>query len=254
MSNSKIDFERKKWNEYYSLALAGKGQESEPSLWWQISDDDSAVIVKKHLAQSGDLNVLEAGCGSGGSSFYLGTVFRNISITLCDISENALTYAKSIEPVELSGKVRYFRSAISSMPFQENTFDLTWNVGVVEHYNPNEIIQMAMEMMRVTKAGGNVIISIPNRNSIATLKAYFLGSGFGTKFFRWVPGYRFDSEILYRKSELYKILSTGLRREVSVEFAGNLLWVSAPQLLVRLTNKWFRQSRFSFLLFFIIRK
>ena len=254
MDLKQSDFEKQKWNNYYKEALDGNGQEHQPSLWWKISDDDSVSIVKKYLNPSVHCSILEAGCGSGGSSFYLEHAFKDISITLCDISENALEFARTITPNQLRGNVEYIISDIVCMPFNDDSFDLTWNVGVLEHYTINEILQMAAEMTRVTKIGGYVIIAIPNRRSIATLKAYILGSRFGKLFLFWIPGYRFDSEILYGNRQLKKILFEKFKRDVFVEFAGNMLWVGAPKKWVKKFNSCFPRSSFSFLTFFVFKK
>ncbi len=222
-------------------------------MWWQISDDDSVSIIKKYIADD-NISVLEPGCGSGGSSFYLSRFIYVSKLTLCDISANALGFARSIEPADINGRVDYVQAEISTMPFNDDSFDLTWNVGVIEHYLPEQIAKMVNEMKRVTKKNGYVIVAIPNKNSIATLKAWLLGSKYGRKFLAFIPGYKFDSEILYKNLWLKNFLMERTQNDVNIEYAGNMLWVGAPEWLVRKTNSWFPKSKCSFLTFFVFKK
>jgi len=256
-------FEKDKWNQYFDDAIQGKGQEQErqksksvevPSSWWQIADIDTISIVKKYFESNSKLDILEAGCGSGKSSFTLVEELGCNSLTLSDISSKALEFAQTMEPAQLSSKMKYVKAGIQQMPFPEEVFDLTWNIGVIEHYPLDIIKDMVEEMLRVTKTDGYVIVAIPNRNSIATLKAWLLGTNFGRRFLRFIPGYRFDTERLYSNKKLAKFLSTTFSKEVKIEFAGNLLWVGAPNFLVSLTNRLFSKSPISFLSFFIVKK
>ena len=48
-------------------------------------------------------------------------------------------------------------------PVQDETFDLVYNSGVLEHFPEEESLQMAQEMARITKKGGYVVIILPNK-------------------------------------------------------------------------------------------
>jgi ubiquinone/menaquinone biosynthesis C-methylase UbiE len=247
-------FEYAKWHAYFKEAILGKGQEHETTLWWQISDQDSIAIVKSLFIPEQSIDVLEAACGSGGTSFKLAEHTPLSSITLLDLSTNALDFAKSLEPDYLNGKVNYTKGDITQLPFQNKAFHLTWNVGVIEHYPKPILLQIVKEMLRVTRQEGCVLLGIPNRYSVATLKAWFLGTDFGRKYLPFVKGYRFDTEILYGNRELKVFFEQNLNLSVDVAYAGSSLWVGAPNMLVRLVQKHFKQSSCSFLTFFILRR
>ncbi len=245
-------FEKEKWDIYFKEALNGEGQEHEKSLWWNISDRDSLEVVRELFPAGRPISVLEAGCGSAGTSLLLAKHFPVSRLSLVDVSENALLFARHLTEPELRPRVEYIHSDIVAMPFPDGLFDLVWNVGVIEHYSPEMIGHIVKEMLRVTRPGGVVVAAIPNRNSIAVLKAWLLGTRFGQTVLKLVPGYRFDTEILYGNVELMKLLHKATGHSCELTFGGNLLWVGAPERLVALSDRFLKRSRFSFLSFLII--
>lgn len=98
--------------------------------------------------------VFEAGCGSGEGVAVLASENR-ITIGL-DISKEAL--AKTA----LYKNVIAVRGDNFALPFSDNTFDLVFNSGVIEHYKYPQNIRQVKEMARVTKPGGELIITVPN--------------------------------------------------------------------------------------------
>jgi SAM-dependent methyltransferase len=250
----RVRFEADKWDKYFGDALAGEGQEHENSLWWRISDDDSLHIVREFVSQDRPVAICEPACGSGGTSALLAREFAVSELTLLDISPRALGFAASVLPAELRRRTRLIEGDAFAMPLEADRFDLTWNVGVIEHYSRAQIVDMVEEMLRITRPGGTVMVALPNRSSIATLKAALLGSGFGRRWLGAVPGYRFDSEILYGTHDLARMLGTRFGRLVYIRYAGNALWVGAPEPWVRLAHSIAPRSRLSFLAFLILRK
>ncbi len=96
--------------------------------------------------------ILEAGCGSGKGM----ACFKSHDIYGIDISKEALNLSKQY------GKIK--EGDIMDIPFKDNTFDLTYNSGVIEHFdNPQKAID---EMVRVTKPNGQIMIIVPNKYCI----------------------------------------------------------------------------------------
>ena len=109
-------------------------------------------FVKKHFIR--DKKILHAGCGSG----QVDKNIRNyIDITALDISENALKLYTSIYGAE----AKTIQGDIFNLPFQENTFDGLYNLGVMEHFTQSEIGQILTEFKRVVKPNGTLIILWP---------------------------------------------------------------------------------------------
>lgn len=95
--------------------------------------------------------VLEAGCGSGQGL----SSFKNHYAVGLDLSAEALKSAKQFCS-------RTVNASIFEMPFKDNSFDLVYNSGVIEHFPFPENIRAVKEMSRVAKKGGKVIIIVPN--------------------------------------------------------------------------------------------
>jgi len=56
---------------------------------------------------------------------------------------------------------------VFSLPFSDNTFDLVFNSGVIEHYEACATrIRLVRELCRVTRPNGYVCIMVPNRNHV----------------------------------------------------------------------------------------
>jgi SAM-dependent methyltransferase len=246
------NFECIKWNRYFTEALAGDGQEHERNLWWRISDADSIELVKNLFPDSPPESILEAGCGSGGTTFLVAEILGIPKVHLLDISFEALRFAKSIEPPTLVQPTKYCQGDVFALPYSDDSFELVWNVGLIEHYPPKGVIEILREMQRVTRPGGYVLAAIPNRRCLAVMKAAVLGSSFGETYLGWIKGYRFDTEILYGNREMALLIRQGLDCEVQIRMAGNCLWSSAADILVRASQTLGKKMQTSFLTFFVL--
>jgi SAM-dependent methyltransferase len=247
-------YEGAKWSEYFAEALDGRGQEHDRTLWWRISDVDSLAIVEEFVDVNRAFSVCEPACGSGGTSILLAETYEVSDLVLVDIAPTALDFARSILPAELRHRTALIAGDAFAMPLRANTFDLTWNVGVIEHYSRPQIVQMVRDMLRVTRPGGVVMVALPNRKSVATLKAAILGSCLGRRWLSAIPGYRFDTEFLYRAGSLAHMLEAETGVPAEIRYAGSALWVGAPEALVRAAQGIATRSSLSFLAFLVLRK
>lgn len=106
--------------------------------------------IEKTLPE--ESNVLEAGCGTGQTLSLLSDRHETYGL---DISRAALRLAKN--------NCRYtILGSIFNIPFGDNTFDLVYNSGVIEHFKYPENVSAIKEMARITKPSGKVIIIVPN--------------------------------------------------------------------------------------------
>ncbi len=101
-------------------------------------------------------HLLHAGCGSGRVDVDL---HGYLDVTAVDISVAALKRYSSENPV-----VSELRHAdILDLPFPEDSFDGTYNLGVVEHFADGELDRLFRELARVTKPDGKVVVFWPQQ-------------------------------------------------------------------------------------------
>ena len=96
--------------------------------------------------------VLEAGCGTGQTLSLFCS--RHTAIGL-DISRNAISIAKKNSTSVIQGD-------IFCIPLKNQSCDLVYNSGVIEHFKEPRNRDAVSEMERVTKKGGLVVIIVPN--------------------------------------------------------------------------------------------
>lgn len=117
-------------------------------------------FVKKYFKRNSC--VLHAGCGSGQVDT---DIKKRINITALDISANALIQYKYFN----GENSKMVQSNLLSMPFENNSFDGIYNLGVMEHFNEEEIICILKEFNRVLKKDGLIIIFWPPEYGLSVL-------------------------------------------------------------------------------------
>lgn len=109
-------------------------------------------FIKKYLTVGA--KVLHAGCGSGQVDT---DIAKFIKIVALDSSREALKLYKQ----NIKKYYQIIHGDICVMPFTDNSFDGIYNLGVLEHFNKNEIKKALKEFYRVLKPGGKIIIFWP---------------------------------------------------------------------------------------------
>lgn len=99
-------------------------------------------------------HVVHAGCGSGQVDV---DIAKYVDITALDISNNALLIYRQVN----GDKCKTIQGNIFSMPFADESFDGIYNLGVLEHFTPEEINQILTECKRILKPNGRIIILWP---------------------------------------------------------------------------------------------
>ena len=111
------------------------------------------------------IKILEAGCANAK---------RTIAISTYGHTCVGLDYAKSmcIAAAHLHRTARSFwanidveivQGDILTLPFEDNTFDLVYNNGVLEHFLASDTRTRALqEMLRVVRPGGRILVTVPN--------------------------------------------------------------------------------------------
>jgi len=104
--------------------------------------------------------IIEMGCGSGFTSIALSQ--RGADVTLLDISSVALEKAvEQFHVMNVTTPQIYLGDALQS-EIPSNIYDIAWNGGVIEHFYDEGKKKLILEMYRIVKPGGKVIILVPN--------------------------------------------------------------------------------------------
>ncbi|MEZ4571019.1 MAG: class I SAM-dependent methyltransferase [Thermomicrobiales bacterium] len=105
-------------------------------------------------------SVLDAGCGSGS---YLPLLADRIGkegrITAIDIApENVALTRERLEHWRLPCTITIQEASALALPFHDNTFDAVWCANVTQYLTDDELDQMLLEFVRVTRPDGLVAL------------------------------------------------------------------------------------------------
>jgi len=134
----------------------------------------SLVKIKKGM------QVLDLAAGRGELSIILAK--KGVFVKSADYSQASMKIIKeSIKKLdkEVAEKITLVRTNAQKLPFHNSSFDLVFMLDIVEHLYPKELEKTLMEVKRVLKPNGKLIIHTPNRWLIKPL--YF----FSFFFFPW---------------------------------------------------------------------
>lgn len=137
-----------------------------------------------------DARVIEVGCGTGQ------TLNMTCDTVGFDISLQALEIAKYNCDHPVQGDIFH-------IPFKDNSFDLVYNSGVIEHFPEPYNLAAINEMKRITKHGGRIVVIVPNSlciwyrigKFIATLLGKF-EFGYEEDYSPWRLKKLFDQEVV----------------------------------------------------------
>lgn len=134
----------------------------------QLKPEDLAPVDQFHfrgrlatieLANRADvtpgMQVLDVGCGLGGSARYLATEY-GCQVTGIDLTEEYVEVASALaQLIGLDEQVDFQCCSALELPFDDNSFDIVWT----EHIQMNikEKDSFYLEMARVLKTGGHLL-------------------------------------------------------------------------------------------------
>jgi len=128
------------------------------------SNDERIYHHIKPLTPMKNKRILEVGAGSARDSFRLAQ--EQAIVYVLDYSPQALAIVHKLNgqsPV----KVNLIQSDAFYIPVQDNTFDIVFHQGLLEHFrDPRPLIQ---ENFRVLKPGGLLLIDVPQRYHVYTV-------------------------------------------------------------------------------------
>ncbi len=126
---------------------------------WQLR----AAFLEKFFPVADDLQILEAGSGPAHDSIRFAQ--RGAHVTALDCSHAGLDLAKQFYS-DLQLPLQTAHGDLQQIPFDDDSFDLAFNGGVLEHFDDDELATVIDEMVRVVRPGGIVLAFCPNRHNV----------------------------------------------------------------------------------------
>jgi tocopherol O-methyltransferase len=146
------------WGEHMHHGYYGKnGNYKLDRRQAQIELIEELLLWSGYESSNPAQNMLDVGCGIGGSTLYLAEKFgcQATGITISPVQASRAT-ARSVE-AGLDSRVGFAVANALAMPFEDHTFDLVWSLESGEHM-PDKAKFLA-ECYRVLKPGGKLIFA-----------------------------------------------------------------------------------------------
>ena len=159
-------------------------KESRKENWetfWREKEDVGQVYsnadrIARNLIRLGDLRdlkVLEIGAGTGRDSIPL--LAHGARVFQLDYAVNALRILKRLAddnhlPVTIIGGDTF------RLPFHDESFDVVFHQGLLEHFRHPQAEALLRENIRVLKRGGYLLVDVPQRYHVYTLVKHLLMS------------------------------------------------------------------------------
>lgn len=158
------------------------------------------AIFQKELVQficSFSMNcpkVIEVGCETGVTSMLLP---KSYSSTLLDLNPKAIELCKAAHS-KINKTAEFIVADMFDMPLADDSYDIVFNAGVIEHFNKVERVDALKEYSRILKNDGKLIIAFPNHYSLPYRLAYFI-----RRFIKKWP-YPSEFKLFDLKEEIFK--------------------------------------------------
>ncbi len=115
--------------------------------------------------------MLEVGAGTGRDSFDL--VGLGATVVQLDYSENALRIITSIAR-DRKIDVKPLCGNAFAMPFRDESFDVVFHQGLLEHFQEPKASELLRENVRVLRKGGLLLVDVPQRWHFYTVVKHIL--------------------------------------------------------------------------------
>ncbi|WP_020616854.1 class I SAM-dependent methyltransferase [Paenibacillus daejeonensis] len=200
---SQADQQKQVWDQLW---------QADVSYNWDPLSQSIYKKIRESLPEPDTKLVLEAGSGTGKISLRLAE--DGADVTLVDYSEPAIV--NSQRAFQKSGQSgRFLVADIRDIRLPDNSIDLVWNAGVLEHFTREEKITILQEMARLTKPDGTVLIFTPSARCLPYLAGKYAAEQQGI----WMYGVE---EPVWSLQEEFTASGITLIEETHIGFSNSL--------------------------------
>lgn len=148
------------------------------------------VLLTRYIEENNLETAIEIGCEAGISLMLLNDILDGS--TFLDYDDTILEKVQqATADLGLKGTACICEDMFTMSAIKDETYDLSFNSGVIEHYTKEVRTQAIKSYARVTKRGGYVIVAFPNHHSLPYRLSYLLGKALGEKVWPWPKEYKF---------------------------------------------------------------
>jgi SAM-dependent methyltransferase len=148
------------------------------------------VLLHKHINENRIHSAIEIGSEAGISLMLLNDVLEKS--TFLDYDDTILEKVKvAVADLGLKGTSCICEDMFTMNSIADETYDLSYNSGVIEHYTKAVRTDAIQSYARITKKGGFVIVAFPNHHSLPYRLSYLLGRMLGKSVWPWPKEYKF---------------------------------------------------------------
>lgn len=128
-------------------------ESEEEHFYYKSVHDLILSLTRKYLAERSHLQILDAGCGTGGLALKLQ---ERGTVSGVDMHPEALKYSRQ-------RGINAIEGSVEDLPFEDGKFDLVTSVDVIYHRAVKDDVQALRQFARVLKSGGVLIMRVPAR-------------------------------------------------------------------------------------------
>jgi SAM-dependent methyltransferase len=135
------------------------------------SNEDRILRNLLHLGELKGKKILEIGAGTGRDSFPL--IRHGAQVVQLDYAVNSLRILKRLaEDLDLPATI--VGGDTFQLPFPDETFDVVFHQGLLEHFRHPQANALLTENIRVLKRGGVLLVDVPQRYHLYTVAKHLM--------------------------------------------------------------------------------
>lgn len=138
---------RKSWDQFYSQKF---------DVEYLVKNTFFHLELFTAIWEKSPKKILEVGLGTGSMSIFFS--YLGCDVTGLDNDKNILKKAGNLSR-KLNGRVKFVYGGAFKLPFKDQSFDVVFHQGFLEHFSDEQIIKLLDEQIRV---GRIVVFSVPN--------------------------------------------------------------------------------------------